>query len=156
MKVLIFQQIRYTDDIEVDAIPEAFHDRLGRTRADIGKLVGDKVSRKSGGNECIWEVIVNHTAPELAEVVKDAQKEKINNIGYKNIKELLVAEKFEQPNSASDNGASNSATSLRPTDIDECTFLRSCGYNLLLRTGEEVLRSSMIVSRYIIKITRRI
>ena len=50
------------------------------------------MSRKSGGNECIWKVIVNHTAPEFAEFIKDAQKEQINNIGYKNIKELLVAE----------------------------------------------------------------
>ena len=110
-----------TDEIEIDARPETYHDRLRRTRADIGRLVGDKVSKKSSGNEIIWEVIVNHTAPELTEIAKDAQKEQINNIGYTNIKELLVAEGFEDPALASDDGTSNSATPLRPTDINECT-----------------------------------
>ena len=63
---------------------------------------------------------MNHTAPEFAEFIKDAQKEQINNIGYKNIKELLVAEKFKDPTSASDNGISNSDPPLCPTDINGC------------------------------------
>ena len=59
-----------TDEIEVDARLETYHDQLQWTRADVGKLFGYKVSRKSGGIECIWEVIVNHTATELTEVLK--------------------------------------------------------------------------------------
>jgi len=128
-----------TDKIEVDARPETYHDRLRRTRADIGKLVGDKVSRKSSGNEVIWEVIVNHTAPELTEVAKDAQNEQIHNIGYTNIKELLVTENFEDPALASDDGTSNSSTPLRPTDINECTFFAKLWLLLSFKTWRRSL-----------------
>ena len=44
--------------------------------------------------------------------VSDAQKKQMKELGYKNMKMLLEAEKFDDPATVSDDGTSNLATPL--------------------------------------------
>ena len=110
------------DEVETDARPETYHDRLRGTRAAISRLIGDEVSIKGTGGEITWTVIKNHTKPELSEESREAEKEHMKNVGYNNIKQLLQTEKFEDPAAASDDGTSNSNTPHRPRDIEQCTM----------------------------------
>jgi hypothetical protein len=51
------------DEVETDARPETYHDRLRGTRLAIIRLIGDEVSIKATGGEITWTVIKNHTKP---------------------------------------------------------------------------------------------
>ena len=119
------------DDVDVDARPETYHDRLRATRASISALIGDEVSVKGGGREITWTVIKNHTKPEMSSQAKEAEKEHLKNLGYNNIAQLLRTEKFEDPAAASGDGTSNSSTPHRPCNTDECTVFANMFLKLM-------------------------
>ena len=100
---------------------DTYQNRLRAKRKEISELVGDKVVVKSSGNEIVWEVITNHTAPEEKKEVSDARKKQWVELGYNEIKTLMEAEKFVDPTTVSDDGTSNLAIPLRPKSIDYCT-----------------------------------
>ena len=77
------------NDTDIDVRPDTYHYRLRAKQTATAALIGDKVTRKSGGAEFIREVIDNHTKPEVSNEVSRAQKFHMKKHGYNNIKALL-------------------------------------------------------------------
>ena len=127
------------NEVGVESRPVNYHDRLRATRAAILGLIGNTVVMKASGQEMTWEVIENHTAPEPAKEVCAAQKKQLKELGFKNIKKILEAEKFEDPAIVSDDGTSNSSTPIRPKDIDKCTIFAKLWLLLSFKDWEKSL-----------------
>ena len=83
---------------------------------------------KSSRDEIVWEVITNHTVPETKKEVSDKRKKQMKELGYKNMKMLLEAEKFDDPEQFP-----MMERQIQPLPFDQkilisVRFLQSCGY----------------------------